>query len=61
MGRYKKDYAVRANGDSLQFYMSGEYVGSLSLKKLCGYIKSKKQNNTEYKTTQKETSVFSEI
>ncbi len=35
MGRPKKEYAIRRNGNSVQVYENGGYCGSLPLAKLC--------------------------
>lgn len=52
MARQKKYYKVMRNGESLQAYIGGVYVGSISIADLCLYIKHKKVKNTKGETTQ---------
>lgn len=47
MGRPKKEFKIKRNGDSIQVFWSGEYVGSISLEKLCLFIIEEKRKGTE--------------
>jgi hypothetical protein len=41
-GRPRKKYTYRKNGDSLQFYIDGFYIGSKSIEWLCENVKAEK-------------------
>ena len=49
----KKKYSVRQNKDSVQCYIDGEYVGSMSKKKLCEMFTFRTAKHTEDEHTQK--------
>lgn len=52
MGRYQLEYKVQRNGNSLKYYEHGEYLGSISLKRLGQLIRREKLTNPEQETTQ---------
>lgn len=45
MARPSKAYKVQRNGDSLQVFEAGVYVGSMPIKVLCEMIKAQKSRD----------------
>lgn len=52
MGRPKLLYSVRRNGNSVQLFEGGVYVGSYALPELCALVKAEKRNHTVPETAQ---------
>lgn len=46
MGRPQKEYKVKRNGDSLQVYHEGAYIGSIRLERLAYLMKAEKSKST---------------
>lgn len=53
MPREKKEYTIRSNGDSLQCYYWGDYIGSFSIKNLCEMKLEEKRKRTTNENAQK--------
>lgn len=51
MGRPRKEYRLKRNGDSLQVYDRAGFVGSISLFELTRYLRVRSGTDRVYKET----------
>jgi hypothetical protein len=54
-GRPKKEVVVKRNGDSLQAFRDGVYLGSISVRDLCVYVEQRQKSGGDAAQKDKNT------